>query len=255
MPIAAATPILMSGSVGGPGAANRAADVTAVQGKLGAIRETSMFEGVPLRGVAYTGIGPRGDISRMPTGVCDDITIGWIKDFQSLFMKTPDGVISPGGATHKFMNGWALSPVNAGVNFNTPQLKTAWMILSPLLPPLSKCTSAYRSAADQERIIDNMWSVTYAAELRGKLGARYDTIGAMTGDARYAAMVTELRAIGQQVARPGTSPHQKGKAVDIGGPADAEQVRVAKLVAAANSTLYSGTILKERNGCVHVEIR
>ncbi|HEX2887397.1 hypothetical protein [Vineibacter terrae] len=45
--------------------------------------------------------------------------------------------------------------------------------------------------------------------------------------------------------------------IDIGGPKeiDDEQVRVACMVGSANNTLFSGKILKERNGCVHVEIR
>jgi hypothetical protein len=70
-------------------------------------------------------------------------------------------------------------------------------------------------------------------------------------------MVTELRAMTppQAVAMPGTSPHQSGKAFDIGGPADDEQVRVARMVGRANAILFSPKApLKERNGCVHVEI-
>ncbi|WP_178133701.1 hypothetical protein [Vineibacter terrae] len=39
------------------------------------------------------------------------------------------------------------------------------------------------------------------------------------------------------------------------GAARTEQVRVARMVGSANNTLFSGKILKERNGCVHVEIR
>ncbi len=66
-----------------------------------------------------------------------------------------------------------------------------------------------------------------------------------------------VRAIGQAIAAPGRSMHQKGKAFDIGGPSsiDMEQVRVAKMVAGANPDIFSGKVLHERNGCVHVEIK
>ena len=91
-------------------------------------------------------------------------------------------------------------------------------------------------------------------ELKGKLGKRFDDIVSMTGDPRYVAMVAELRAIGQTVVVPGRSPHQRGKAFDIGGPSDAEQVRVCKMVAGANPRLFNGGAYKERTGCVHVGI-
>jgi hypothetical protein len=64
-----------------------------------------------------------------------------------------------------------------------------------------------------------------------------------------------VRGMGQQIAAPGSSMHQKAKAVDVGGPDDAKQVEVIKLVAAAHSDLFTGKVLKERNGCVHFEVR
>lgn len=66
-----------------------------------------------------------------------------------------------------------------------------------------------------------------------------------------------VRGVGQLIAKPGSSPHQRGKAIDIGGPAsiDAQQVAVVKLVARANPGLLSGKVLRERNGCVHFELR
>lgn len=254
MPSVKLSPLFITAGVG-VGQPNKAPDVTAVQQRLQYIRDQSVFNRIPLRRPDYAGLGGRGEVSRMPNGVCDDITIGWIKEFQSIFLKTPDGAISPGGTTNKFMSGWAVRPVDAGVNW-MGQLETAWLLVSPLLPEGSHCTSAYRTADDQKRIIDKMFTVTYVGELKGKLGSRYDTILASTGDDRYKSMVAELRALGQAVALPGTSPHQKGKAFDIGGPStiDNEQVRVAKMVGTANNALFSGKILKERNGCVHVEI-
>jgi len=254
MPSAKLSPLFLSAGIG-VGAPNKPEDVKALQGRLQYVRDQSKVNRVPLRRPDYAGLGGRGEVSRVPNGSCDEITVGWIKEFQSIFMKMPDGVISPGGTTNKFLSSWGIRPVNSGVNW-IGQLETAWLLVSPLLPDGSKCTSAYRSIDDQKRIIDNMFQNTYAAELKGKLGARYDTILASTGDARYRSMVTELRAVGQAVAMPGSSPHQFGKAIDIGGPStiDNEQVRIAKMVGTANNALFSGKILKERNGCVHVEI-
>jgi hypothetical protein len=254
MPAVKLSPLFIGAAVG-VGAPNRAHDVTAVQQRLQYIRDQSTRNRIPLRRPDYAGLGSRGEISRMPSGVCDDITIGWIKEFQSIFLRTPDGVISPGGTTNKFLSTWGIRPVASDVTW-MGRLETAWLLLSPLLPDGSKCESAYRTADDQRRIIDRMFQSRYADELKRKLGARYDTILASTGDARYGSMVTELRAVGQSVAMPGRSPHQRGKAIDIGGPStiDAEQVRIARMVGNANGTLFSGHILKERNGCVHVEI-
>jgi hypothetical protein len=66
-----------------------------------------------------------------------------------------------------------------------------------------------------------------------------------------------VRGVGQAIAKPGTSAHQKGKAIDIGGPSniDNEQVRIVRIVAKANPHILSGFVLKERNGCVHFEIK
>jgi D-alanyl-D-alanine carboxypeptidase len=273
MPIATAKPFVLGGSVGGKGATNKPSDVATVHAKLLAIRESSTREGIPLHGIQYipwprkmpglaalamqvagasTHSGANGNSPAEPNGL-DDVTLDWIVQFQSLFMRAPDGLVVPGGTTAKFLAGWSVSAIEPGVVWQG-RLKEAWLRVSPLLPPQSRCTSAYRSADDQKRIIDRMFLTTYAVELRGRLGARYAAIVALTGDVRYASMVTELRAIGQAVAMPGRSPHQRGKAFDIGGPSDAEQVRVCRMVAAANSMLFSGRVLRERNGCVHVEI-
>jgi len=69
--------------------------------------------------------------------------------------------------------------------------------------------------------------------------------------------VAMVQGVGQAIAAPGNSQHQRGKAIDVGGPSsiDKEQVRIIKVIAQANPTLLSGKVLKERNGCVHFEIR
>src|SRR5262245_17549787 len=252
MPAASIQSFTLSSSVGRPSAANKPADVAAVHAKLLAIREASAREGIPLHGALYIPwphklpmlsvlaaqvIGGNGALA--PPGTPHDVTLDWILQFQSLFMHRPDGMITPGSVTAKFLAGWSISPIDPGVIWQG-RLKTAWLTVSPLLPPRSRCTSAWRSADDQKRIIDRMFLTTYAGELKPRLGTRYAAIVALTGDVRYAAMVPELRGIGQAVAMPGRSPHQKGKAFDIGGPSDAEQVRVCRMVAAANATLFSG---------------
>jgi hypothetical protein len=65
-----------------------------------------------------------------------------------------------------------------------------------------------------------------------------------------------VHGVGQQIAAPGKSMHQRGKAIDVGGPdaIDQAQVDIIKLVARAHPDLFSGKVLKERNGCVHFEI-
>jgi len=269
MAMAALTPLILSGSVGDRGAENKPADVLAVRSRLSAIRQASQQEGIPLNGTAYIkrpvsfamelagapsyAAGFGGGSRFGLTVPLDEALVEWIRQFQSLFMKFPDGIVQPGGVTAKFLSGWRISPISAGVQWQG-ELKTAWLMVSPLLPPGSYCSSGYRSVEKQKQIIDEMFLTTYVLELKGKLGKRFDDIVAMTGDPRYVAMVPELRAIGQKVALPGRSPHQRGKAFDIGGPSDAEQVRVCKMVAGANPRLFNGQAYKERNGCVHVEI-
>jgi hypothetical protein len=53
MPIATDKPLVLGGTVGGKGAANKPPDVATVHAKLLAIREASTREGIPLHGVQY----------------------------------------------------------------------------------------------------------------------------------------------------------------------------------------------------------
>lgn len=189
-------------------------------------------------------------------GVCGARTVAAIEAVQRHFMRRPDGLISPGGPTFQFLASWQDKPVDAGVDLRG-NLRRAWDTLGPLLPKGSHCTSGYRSAEEQRRILHKMFAQTYKAQLVAKYGRKtYDRVweARETSEDEMLAMV---RAMGQAIAKPGQSPHQRGKAFDIGGPAaiDAQQVRVARLVAAAHPELFNGKVLKERNGCVHVEIR
>jgi len=224
--------IVMSGSVG-EGGANKESDVEAIQKRLKEIGR---------------------DCGRVD-GTCDPKTIQAIRDFQSHFMKKPDGLIEPDGRTIQFLNLWSVKPVSSGVDLRG-HLRTAWEILNPFLPAGSYCSSGYRSAETQRSILHKFYSVTYRNELIKKYGqAKYDDIW----QKRYQKepeMLAMVKGVGQPIAPPGRSKHQTGKALDIGGPStiEAEQVNVAKMVASANPRIFSGVVLKERNGCVHVEI-
>ena len=72
--------------------------------------------------------------------------------------------------------------------------------------------------------------------------------------ANEAKVLTMVRGVGQYIAAPGKSAHQLGKAIDVGGPSDNKQVEIIRLVWRAHPRLFSGRVLKEKNGCVHFEI-
>lgn len=71
------------------------------------------------------------------------------------------------------------------------------------------------------------------------------------------AMVKMVKgATKQAIAIPGNSNHQNGRAFDVGGLTDAEQVRALLWchVEFSDSTQVT-KILPERNGCVHFEFK
>lgn len=185
----------------------------------------------------------------------DSDTLQAIYSVQNHFMAVPDGIISPGGMTDTFIRNWEVKPVNAGVDLRD-RLQEAWDLVNPLLPAGSSCTSGYRSAEKQRQLLHNFFLNTYRLAIITQYGqAAYDAAAAnlIANEDKVLEMV---RGVGQAIAKPGTSAHQKGKAIDIGGPStiDDEQVRIVRLVAKANPQLLSGKVLKERNGCVHYEI-
>jgi peptidoglycan hydrolase-like protein with peptidoglycan-binding domain len=196
-------------------------------------------------------------------GQCGPKTLAAIDSVQDHFMLKPDGVISPDGNSIKFLAIWKVKKISPGVQL-PGGLRTAWDTLNPILPDGSFCISGYRSADDQRRILRNFYASDYRAQLIAKYGQKkYDQVlkgfDGSTGAGRETwedEMLAMVHAMGQAIAKPGRSAHQKGKAFDIGGPSaiDAAQVRIAQLVAKANPQLFSGKVLKERNGCVHVEI-
>lgn len=189
-------------------------------------------------------------------GKCGPKTIQAIESVQKHFMRKPDKIIDPKGRTMFFLNRWSIKPVNSGVDLRG-NLKKAWDLLNPLLPPSSKCTSGYRSPEKQRQILHHFFSKTYKRRIIAKYGLQaYNEVWADKRD-READILKMVRGIGQAIAAPGKSMHQKGRAFDIGGPSsiDPEQVRIAKIVAAANPDIFTGKVLQERNGCVHVEIK
>lgn len=200
------------------------------------------------------------DIGKIPcypsNGAMDDAIMRGILAVQRHFLAQPDGVISVGGRTHAFLNTWTVKRVGTGVQL-PGKLKDAWELVSPLLPEKSYCSSGFRSPEDQRRILHAFFLTQFRAEIIRKYGQqRYDAAKADLR-ANESAVLEMVRGVGQQIAAPGKSKHQQGKAIDIGGPnvIDQKQVEVVKLVARANPTVLSGVVLQERNGCVHFEVR
>ncbi len=199
------------------------------------------------------------EIGKLPAdpgnGVLDAALLQAISAAQRHFMAAPDQVINPAGTTLGFLNGWAEKTISPGVQL-PGRLREAWTWLNPLLPVGSYCSSGFRSAEEQRQILQKFFTTTFRADIVAKYGQpAYAQVAAnlLANEARVLEMV---RGVGQQIAAPGASLHQQGKAIDIGGPdaIDARQVEVVTLVARAHADLFSGKVLKERNGCVHFEI-
>jgi hypothetical protein len=189
-------------------------------------------------------------------GAMDQMIMGGIRSVQKHFMLTPDGIIGVSGMTQRVLNQWSTKPIKPGANL-PGQLRAAWDMVNPLLPEGSSCTSGYRSTDEQRRLLQRF----YLHDFRGAIVSKY---GQKTYDSTAKDLVANedevlkmVHGVGQLIAKPGTSPHEKMKAIDIGGPdaIDSKQVEVVKLVARANPNLLSGKVLRERNGCVHFEIR
>ena len=200
------------------------------------------------------------EIEKIPGGSWDgkfnDIILTGISEVQRHFMVRPDGVIDVGGRTHRFLISWTIKPISPGVQF-TDSLRTAWDWVSPLLPDGSYCSSGFRSPVEQRRILHLFFLKTYRNQIIAKYGEKkYIKVKAdlMANEHQVLEMV---RGVGQAIAAPGKSMHQLGKAVDIGGPSaiDKKQVEIVTQVAQAHVDLFSGKVLRERNGCVHFEIR
>ncbi len=224
--------LFLSQSVG-KGGANRSADVSAVHQRLMEIGKIECYR---------------------CNGTMDPKIQAGIEAVQRHFMRQPDGAISVNGATHRFLSNWEEKPISPGVQL-PGKLRAAWDWVNPLLPRGSYCSSGYRSADDQRRILHRFYTTTFRGQIVAKYGQKqYDDVaGDLLG--QEDKVLEMVRGVGQAIARPGSSMHQKGKAIDIGGPSDNEQVRIVRMVAMAHTDLFSiKAPLKERNGCVHFEI-
>jgi len=198
-----------------------------------------------------------GKISCYPcNGRIDDQILKSIESVQRHYMRSPDGVIAPGGITVRYLNAWEEKPVSPGVQL-PGRLREAWNWVNPLLPKGSYCGSGYRSADEQRRILHKFYTTTYRVPIIGKYSQKiYDEVAAnLVGNEQK--VLEMVRGVGQAIAAPGKSMHQQGRAIDVGGPAtiDRIQVEVIKTVARAHAELFNGVVLMERNGCVHFEIR
>jgi len=189
-------------------------------------------------------------------GTVDDRLVRAIESLQRHFLQRPDGVIAVQGQTHRVLAAWREKPIAPGVQLSG-RLKDAWQLVSPLLPEGSSCVSGYRSADQQRAILHRFFQKTYKQDIIAKYGqAAFET--AEKDLTLHEARVLEMvKGVGQAISAPGKSKHQQGKAIDVGGPSqlDDKQVEVIKRVAHAHPELFSGFVIKERNGCVHFEIR
>jgi hypothetical protein len=224
------------------------------------------------------------------SGNCDPETIKAIKFFQASIndvaskikkyqaIDFPDGLISKGGATEQKLfkenPSKYLSPtkktskpiagdIKKKIDSSTGDIKKlwdkiieTWDLVSPLLPADSNLTSGYRSASDQRSILQQWFNVKYKDSIIEEFSdSEWKTYKDMQGkndavaDPKMCQMIKE--ATGQLIAVPGRSAHEKGKAIDIGGSADIEQIKSLLWVHVENGIITK--ILPERNGCLHFE--
>lgn len=187
-------------------------------------------------------------------GSYDDLIDQGIVSTQNHWMLSPNAVISPGGLTQNYIENWTIKPINYGVKL-PGDLRTAWDMVNPLLPQGSFCVSGLRTIEDQRRILHEFFLRTYKHKIVQKIGrVAYDELNddLLANEARVLELV---RGCGQRIATPGSSRHQLGKAVDIGGEHRLRRADITRTVARANPQLFSGIVRLEANGIVHFEIR
>jgi hypothetical protein len=188
------------------------------------------------------------------SGSYDDALDKAICSTQDHWMLHPDAVISVGGLTQTYVQGWSIKPIDRGVQL-PGNLRAAWDMVNPLLPQGSRCTSGLRTIEDQRRILHEFFLVKYKADILQGIGrTEYDELS-QDLLAKEARVVAVVKAYGQAIAAPGRSKHQTGKAIDTGGASPARRAEIIRMVARANPQLFSGFVLPERGTCVHFEIR
>jgi hypothetical protein len=192
-----------------------------------------------------------------PSGEVDDETLAAIVSLQRHFMRTPDGVVSPGGLTVKWMNAWKPKPISPQARMSNARLREAWALVSPLLPTGSYCSSGYRSREKQREILHEYFFEKKRAKILAMCGkAEYDQL---TADpvAKEHRVVELVRAAGIAIAAPGRSKHERYKAIDIGGGGSLQtaQAAIIRMVARANPKVLSGYVKVESEQCVHFELK
>lgn len=226
--------IILSASVG-VGGVNKRADVDAVRRRLILLN-------------LYV-----GDLS---ADYADDLGRA-IKAFQKIFSPAPDGKIDPNGRSLKFLNRWKVKTIAHSVTMNA-NLTRAWELMNPILPEGSYCLSGIRSTTRQRELLVEFFTVKLKSDVIASYTQKeYDRVVALEpGVERDKAMHRMVNGVGQDIALPGSSKHELGKAFDIQGGDSGERYSVAKLVIRANPSVYAGInrLRLESNGCVHVEI-
>lgn len=229
-------PLTLTATVG-QGGPNRPADVKAIQNRLNLI-----------------GIQCGPEDGRFSPKVTSGIA-----SFQRRFMVAPTGVIEPHDDTYRFLCNWTAKRVNDDVVFKGQTLRDAWELVSPLLPPGSRLTSAYRSQkAQRDLVLKTYLDTSYKARILHQAGKdAYDKAlaafqGAKGGLDQLAAekrMVALLNDVGRRIGDSGSSLHCRGQALDIGGEASMEgRKRVFEKVARANPNVFSGLMKEEGDG-------
>jgi len=255
----------------GVGGANKADDVLIVQRRLAEL-------GYPVKDI---------------NGRCENDTITSIKMFQIALVDIvkyirnystiplPDGLVSPGGSAHERLfhsdapryvpkQKGRVKQIQGAVRQKMSEcpehekkywerIHAIWNEISPYLPEDSEMISGYRSTDSQRRLLHDFYNSKYKDSIIAQFGEnewkKYKNMQNVNDAAADPAMCMMIRkATGQLIAVPGTSSHQKGRAIDIGGADDAEQVRSLLWCHVVFYEQKRVTkILPERNGCVHFE--
>jgi hypothetical protein len=187
-------------------------------------------------------------------GTYDETIDQGIVSTQNHWMLTPDAVISPGGLTQNYIENWSIKPINYGVRL-PGNLRTAWDMVNPLLPPGSHCVSGLRTIEEQRQILHEFFLRTCKHKIVQKIGRAAHEELSMDLLANEARVLELVRGAGQRIATPGSSKHQLGMAADIGGDHKLRRADITRMVARANPQLFSGVVRLEANGHVHFEIR
>jgi hypothetical protein len=255
------TTTAMVGSVG-TGGTNQADDVTLVQDRLGQL------------GYASAATGSVDDATVRAIGQYQAAMVAHGGSLSSNLVAKVDGLISKGGATEKSLFGsgpFKLTAIESGsVKPNSKDKEAAgavgeaktfwdgilgvWAAVSPYLPDGSYLSSGYRSYADQVRVIEDFFTDDYKAQIISAHGqAEWQALVGKTDAASVTTKLGWVRDCGQDVAAPGTSPHQSGHAIDVGGPDDNGQIHALLRYHVDLDKAKVTKIIHEKNGCVHFE--